>query len=71
MTDATSLGSWSKPAPYLSLENATSFKIWEKLSIYKGFGNVKPFIMNVFESTWQSFTVTFHNDELFNKFTAF
>ena len=45
--------------------------MWEKLTRFPGFGNVTPFIRNVFESTWQSFTVTFHNDQLFQRFVEF
>ena len=66
MTDASSIGSWTEPAHYNSTENATSFRVWEKLAQqFEQFGNPKPFLRSVYESTWQSFTVTIRNEALF------
>jgi len=71
MTDAAAVGTWEKAPKYNSLEDATSFKVWEKLSRFPGFGDPKPFTKNVFESTWNSFTITFRNKALFDKFVEF
>ena len=71
MTDASALGSWKQPAPYNTLAEATSFRLWEKLSRFENFGNPAPFIRSVYETTWQSFTVTMKNPKLFKLFTDF
>ena len=35
MTDASALGSWKQPAPYNTLAEATSFRLWEKFSRFE------------------------------------
>ncbi|CAL6048791.1 Myosin-cross-reactive_antigen [Hexamita inflata] len=72
MTDASSIGSWKKPAVQKGIEDATSFKVWEKLAArHEQMGNPKSFTKNVTESQWQSFTVTMKNPALFKAFTDY
>ncbi|CAL6099740.1 Myosin-cross-reactive_antigen [Hexamita inflata] len=72
MTDASTLGSWTKPAELKGLKDSTSFKLWDTLAQKcKGLGNAKPFMSNTTESIWQSFTVTMKNPALFKAFTDF
>ncbi|CAL6046095.1 Myosin-cross-reactive_antigen [Hexamita inflata] len=71
MTDAATIGSWTKPAELKGIADSTSFKLWEKLAMkYPGMGNPKPFMRNTNESIWQSYTVTMKNPELFKAFLA-
>lgn len=58
MTDNAGLGSFKKPAPFIS-EHPISGDLWAKIAAKKaGLGNPKPFFSNPSESKWESFTVT-------------
>jgi len=71
MTDASSVGSWTKPAEFYGTDHAVSFQVWQKIADkFPGkFGNPKPFYLKPLETVWQSFTVTMKNKELFKMFT--
>ncbi len=72
MTDASSVGSMSAPAPRLTKADSQGWALWEKLA--KGrpqFGNPAAFNSRLAESYWLSFTVTCTQPAFFDHMEAF
>ncbi|MEN3348066.1 MAG: oleate hydratase, partial [Bradyrhizobium sp.] len=72
MTDASSLGSMTEPAPRLTKSDSRGWVLWEKIA--KGrpeFGKPSAFNASIPESYWQSFTVTCRDPRFFDKMEAF
>lgn len=67
MTDASSLGSMTQPAPRLTKSRSLNWTLWEKLAEGRPhFGNPAAFNSNIAQSNWQSFTVTLKNPLFFD-----
>jgi len=72
MTDASSLGSMTSPAPKLTKADSTGWSLWEKVARERpNFGNPAAFNSCIPQSCWQSFTVTLANPDFFNAMTRF
>lgn len=71
MTDSTTEGDWSTPAPKPE-ERPISGELWYKISKKKdNLGNPEPFFGHEDETNWQSFTVTCRGDRLLKKIEVF
>jgi oleate hydratase len=72
MTDASSLGSMTEPAPRPTKADSQGWALWE--TIAKGrpeFGNPSAFNASIPESYWLSFTVTCRDLRFFDQMEAF
>jgi len=72
MTDASSLGTMTEPAPYLTKDDSQGWTLWE--AIAKGrpeFGNPSAFNTSIPESYWLSFTGTCRDRRFFDQMEAF
>lgn len=72
MTDASSLGSISKPPAMLSKADSGGWTLWEKLALGRPeFGNPAAFNSCVAQSCWESFTVTLTTPAFFDGMNHF
>lgn len=72
MTDASSLGSMTRPPELLTRADSHGWELWEKIA--KGrpaFGNPAAFNTSIPESYWASFTVTCRDQRFFEQMEAF
>jgi oleate hydratase len=72
MTDASSLGSMTEPAPHLTKADSQGWALWERIA--KGrpeFGNPFAFNASIPESYWLSFTATCRDPRFFDQMEAF
>lgn len=72
MTDASSLGSMSKPPAMLTKTDSGGWTLWEKLAQGRPeFGNPAAFNSCVAQSCWESFTVTLKTPAFFDSMNQF
>ena len=72
MTDASSLGSMTRPPDKLSKLDSDGWTLWEKLAQGRSqFGNPAAFNSCSAQSWWESFTVTLKNPAFFDKMHQF
>ena len=72
MTDASSFGSMTSPAPHLTKADSQGWALWEKIAAGRPeFGNPAPFNRSIPESYWLSFTVTCRDHTFFDQMEAF
>jgi len=72
MTDASSLGSMTSPAPHLTKTDSQGWALWEKIAAGRPeFGNPAAFNRSIPESYWLSFTVTCRDQTFFDQMEAF
>jgi len=72
MTDASSLGSMSKPPALLTKADSGGWTLWEKLAQGRPeFGNPTAFNSCVAQSCWESFTVTLKTPAFFDSMNRF
>jgi len=72
MTDASSLGSSSAPAPWRDKDDSQGWTLWEKIAHGRPqFGNPAAFNRSIPESCWTSFTVTCRDPRFFDGMEAF
>ena len=72
MTDASSLGSMSKPPVMLTKADSGGWTLWEKLAQDRPeFGNPAAFNSCVAQSCWESFTVTLKTPAFFDSMNRF
>ena len=72
MTDASSLGSMSKPPAALTKVDSVSWTLWEKLAQGRpDFGNPAAFNRCIAQSCWESFTVTLKTPTFFDNMRQF
>lgn len=72
MTDASSLGSMSKPPAMLTKTDSSGWTLWEKLAQGRPeFGNPAAFNSCVAQSCWESFTVTLKTPAFFDSMNQF
>ena len=72
MTDASSLGSMTRPPEPLTKSRSGGWLLWEKLAkVHPEFGNPAVFNSSIPESYWTSFTVTLQDPAFFDAMEAF
>ena len=72
MTDASSLGSMTRPPDNLGKADSGGWALWEKLAKDRPqFGNPAAFNSCIAQSCWESFTVTLKNPAFFDKMFQF
>ena len=72
MTDASSLGSMTVPAPRRERTLHGGWSLWEKLALqHDGFGHPEVFNRCIAQSSWNSFTVTLKDARFFTQMEAF
>ena len=72
MTDASSLGTMTEPAPYLTKADSRGWALWETIARGRPeFGNPLAFNASISESYWLSFTVTCRDPRFFDQMEAF
>jgi oleate hydratase len=72
MTDATSLGTMTRPPARLTKADSAGWALWEKIATGRPeFGNPAAFNSSIPESFWESFTVTCRNSRFFAAMEAF
>lgn len=72
MTDASSLGSMTRPPSQLTKVDSCGWVLWEKLAEGRPeFGNPAAFNSCIAQSCWESFTVTLKNPAFFDKMIQF
>ncbi len=72
MTDASSLGSMSKPPAVLTKADSAGWTLWEKLAQGRPeFGNPAAFNSCMAQSCWESFTVTLKTPAFFESMNRF
>ena len=72
MTDASSLGSMSKPPAALTKADSGGWTLWEKLAQGRpDFGNPAAFNSCIAQSCWESFTVTLKTPAFFDSMRQF
>ena len=72
MTDASSLGSMSKPPAVLTKADSGGWTLWEKLAQGRpDFGNPAAFNSCIAQSCWESFTVTLKTPAFFDSMRQF
>ena len=72
MTDASSLGSMSKPPAMLTKVDSGGWTLWEKLAQGRpDFGNPAAFNSCIAQSCWESFTVTLKTPTFFDNMRQF
>lgn len=72
MTDASSLGSMTRPPAQLTKFHSGGWALWEKIAAGRPeFGNPSVFNGSIPESYWSSFTVTCRNSSFFDQMEAF
>lgn len=70
MTDGSDIGSMDEPAKLN--DKGASFELWKNIAEDNPeFGNPSVFADHIDETYWESFTVTLHNTELFDKIVEF
>jgi oleate hydratase len=72
MTDASSIGSMTSPAPRLTKADSRGWELWEKIACGRPeFGNPAAFNTSIPESYWASFTITCRDSRFFDRMKAF
>lgn len=72
MTDASSLGSMTRPPGQLTKADSRGWELWEKIAARRPeFGNPAAFNTSIPESYWASFTVTCRDRTFFDQMEAF
>ncbi len=72
MTDASSVGSMTRPPAKLGKEDCGSWQLWETLAQGRSdFGRPAAFNSAIAQSCWNSFTVTLQDTAFFNAMQAF
>ncbi len=72
MTDASSVGSMTRPPAQLGKVDCSSWQLWETLAQGRSdFGRPAAFNSAVAQSCWNSFTVTLHDTAFFDAMHAF
>jgi oleate hydratase len=72
MTDASSLGSMTSSPRKLTKTDSGGWTLWEKLADGRPeFGNPSAFNSCIAQSNWESYTVTLHSPEFFDRMIAF
>lgn len=72
MTDASSLGSMTRPPAQLTKFDSGGWALWEKIAAGRPeFGNPSVFNSSIPESYWSSFTVTCRDPSFFSQMEAF
>jgi oleate hydratase len=72
MTDASSLGSMTRPPGKLTKVDSGGWTLWEKLAEGRPqFGNPAAFNSCIAQSNWESFTVTLQNSAFFDQMIRF
>jgi oleate hydratase len=71
MTDSSTQGDWSHPAPAVT-EEARSARLWRTIAKKRtGLGDPEPFFGHENETNWESFTVTCSGDSLLKRIEEF